>query len=179
MTTQNKVLAAIGASQVLVIALVLGIMFQRANAPAVQTRFPECHVRGMDGRAFCEVLGSDLFAESERLNGRLVSVTGYLANDEGVLTLFPSEHDYKVRINTHALVVHGGHERQKQLMREHGNGYVKLFGAYSSKDETSSRYGKVGSILPLYADTVRFRESNLGPDELRIIYDAAEGAPKE
>lgn len=163
-------LALLVGSQV-VIALLILIAFRHLmqsdpSLEPVRTRYPECHPRPLDSRSYCEVLGSDLFSASERMHGRDVSLTGFLANDDGVLTLFPSETEYRNRVNTHALVLRAPYESQKKLLAEYGYGYVKLFGTYSSKDKTSSQFGKVGSLRVLHADPVKARGRNLGTEEL-------------
>ncbi len=132
----------------------------------------------MDGLAFCEVLAGALFVASGRPDGKLVNLTGFLASDQGVLTLFPSEHDYRLRISLHSRVVQGTHEQQQSLMPAHGNHYVKLFGKHGSTDQALLRYGKVGVIRPEHADEVRVRERDLGAEELRIVYDSATALPQ-
>lgn len=169
MSAQRKFSITLGVSQVLVVGLLIAAFFWYSRQPAdTRTRYPECHPRPLDSRTYCEVLGSDLFAASERLDGSLVSITGFLANDDGVLTLFPNEDAYRQRINTHALVVRAKYEKQKHLLATYGYKYVKVFGKYSSKDETSHQSGKVGSIQVLHADPVRARASQLGPEDLGV-----------
>jgi hypothetical protein len=128
MNKRNVAFTILGAIQLTFIAAGLYFLHQYNDEAQGSkknfSQYPEC--RGhLEGRAVCEVTGSDFFSASDLLDGRLVKVTGYLAVDHGVVSLYPNERDYSLSINNHALVVRAPIEKQRSLIDSYGYGYVR------------------------------------------------------
>ena len=90
--------------------------------------------------AVCDVSFLQLIANPERYDGQIIAVVGYLALDDRVLTLFPTENSYRAYDLPSSLEFFIPSNQQIELAHKYAYSYVRFVGQFNGKSEgTNSR----------------------------------------
>lgn len=117
----------------------------KSSSESSSQNTPLCSRRG--GANWCNLDFVQIAVHNRALRGNRVYTLGYLAIDNGVVTLFASEQDYLNMANGRSLEVRGGLVELKKLFSDFGYSQVRLEGTFD-QDADSRRAGRLGLLHP-------------------------------
>lgn len=98
------------------------------------------------GKEVYLVDASEMRVHRDLFDGKQVLLTGFLAIDDGLFSIYPSEMSYENNINVNSFQIRAPQSQQKELFELHGYSYVRLIGTYVAHDENAYRSGRGGVI---------------------------------
>lgn len=102
-----------------------------------------------DGYCSRERCAVDFFALRswrDHFAGKEIAIVGYLAISDGLLTLYPSEHDYLINNNFSSLQLRFDADDQEKLFSVFGYNYIKITALFEPVDRISNRINSVGAL---------------------------------
>lgn len=127
----------------------------------------------------CNVDFARLAAVYPLISSLRMSITGYLAVDNGVLALFATEQDYRNYVVSRSIQIRIHSKEEAQPFTNMMYTYVNIDGVYSKDFQSNNIQGRLGYMhSPVRVYKVDQRRVDLGIDEILLSAEAKEPEEK-